>query len=522
MNIRIMKIISILLDSNKYITVSSIAKTLNVSNKTIRNDLNGMGRLLSDNNLKLIRKPGVGIRIEGTEKAKLKMISNIKSYKQVSTQYTSFDRQLYILSELLTSDKNITTSTLQNELFISRPSVYNDLEKVKQWLLERDICLICDNKKRITIEAGEKRIRKAIFDLFFLSKEYDKTVDMIGIINNFNNANYASVNYFSYSQKEDVLGVDYKKVNKIVLKLQRKLNIKFTLNDLIRLTIKYCIAISRMMKGKYVVMKESTLYELKKLSEFDKMFEIAEEIGKEFDITVSTEEVGYLFGITIVSRTHFDDGNWNINEKMLAINRIIAQEIILLTKQRYYISDEKDFYNGIFHHLKSVTNKIKYGLDFENDFVEDIRKNYPDEFEIAFKSRSIFEEYYNYEIPIEEVGYIALHIAAAIERSKKPISAYIVYSSSYSEIKLMVEIIKNNFSQVSIKKVIPMSMINDVNFEDTDLIITTQKLDEELDSKTVLLPTALVYEDIHNLGKIVKQIYEKQNNAKLKKYRNMR
>ncbi len=203
---------------------------------------------------------------------------------------------------------------------------------------------------------------------------------------------------------------------------------------------------------------------------------------------------------------------------MLVINKIVTKEIIELTKASYHITDEETFYNGLIHHLKSVTNKIKYGLDFDNIRVDEIRKNYSEPFEIALKSKSIFEEYYSYEIPIEEVGYIALHIAAAIERSKRPLTTYVIYHSSYSEIKLMIEILKNNFNQLMVKRVLPISMIDEINHDEVDLIITTQRLEEELEGNTVVLPTVLVYDDMQKFAKILKGIYEEQNKKKLEKY----
>lgn len=58
-------------------------------------------------------------------------------------------------------------------------------------------------------------------------------------------------------------------------------------------------------------------------------------------------------------------------------------------------------------------------MDFHNESVEEVKRNHQDAFAIALRTKSIFEEFYNHDIPIEEVTYIALHIAAAIERSKK-------------------------------------------------------------------------------------------------------
>ena len=65
MNKRIMKIVDVLLKQDSYITIDKISEELAVSNKTIRNDLQIVDQYLEENNLKLIKKTGVGIRIYG-------------------------------------------------------------------------------------------------------------------------------------------------------------------------------------------------------------------------------------------------------------------------------------------------------------------------------------------------------------------------------------------------------------------------------------------------------------------------
>lgn len=71
MNKRIMKIVDVLLKQDSYITIDKISEELAVSNKTIRNDLQIVDQYLEENNLKLIKKTGVGIRIDGKVRDKL-------------------------------------------------------------------------------------------------------------------------------------------------------------------------------------------------------------------------------------------------------------------------------------------------------------------------------------------------------------------------------------------------------------------------------------------------------------------
>ena len=64
-NNRFLDVIKILLEHDDYITINAISKRLQVSNKTIRNDLKQVEEWLKENDLTLVKKTGVGVTILG-------------------------------------------------------------------------------------------------------------------------------------------------------------------------------------------------------------------------------------------------------------------------------------------------------------------------------------------------------------------------------------------------------------------------------------------------------------------------
>lgn len=79
MNKRILEIVDILLKQDSYITIDTISEILNVSNKTVRNDLRIVEEYVKENQLELIKKTGVGICIQGKTDDKLRVLESIKS-----------------------------------------------------------------------------------------------------------------------------------------------------------------------------------------------------------------------------------------------------------------------------------------------------------------------------------------------------------------------------------------------------------------------------------------------------------
>ena len=70
-NNRFLDVIKILLEHDDYITINAISKRLQISNKTIRNDLKQVEEWLKENDLTLVKKTGVGVTILGKQDAKV-------------------------------------------------------------------------------------------------------------------------------------------------------------------------------------------------------------------------------------------------------------------------------------------------------------------------------------------------------------------------------------------------------------------------------------------------------------------
>lgn len=510
MKLRIMEIIQLLLEQDSTVTINEIADALSVSNKTVRNDFKKVIDILDKKHLKLIKKAGVGVFIEGTTKAKLAMLAESKSYKVSQEKLNSRDRQSYILFQLLSQNKTITIGDLEEELFISRPSVYKDMDKVKDWLEVRNIQLIFEPRIGYHIESGEKRIRKSLFDLFLRCSKQDRLINLF-------KSKYEQIDFYTYDQKYDLYDVDENIISKAIKKYESESGSHFTSDGLSRLTIKYAIALSRIQSGHQAAMRASTVEELRNHRFYNIFDKTIRDLLQDLSIKIKDEEISYLFGTTLGTGTHYEENKSTVNADVMTINRIIANEIVSSTKKYFRIDHEEAFFNGLFHHLKTVMNKMKYSLDFHNTHLDEIKKDYPEAYRIAVNAMRVFEELYNREVPEEEAGYIALHIASAIERSKKPLSVCVIYNHSYSEIKLMLEFLHNRYRQLDIQMVYPLSLFKEALLDKYDLIITTSEIKDVRNERLVVLPGILIHKDMRQFEILLNDIYEKHNQNLLKK-----
>src|SRR5699024_1993752 len=96
---------------------------------------------------------------------------------------------------------------------------------------------------------------------------------------------------------------------------------------------------------------------------------------------------------------------------MLALDKI-EEELNLDIKH------DQELKMGLGLHLKPAINRNKYGMKFRNPMLADIKKNYPLAFEDGVIAGLSIESKIGIEINENEIGYLALHIGAAIERRK--------------------------------------------------------------------------------------------------------
>ena len=95
----------------------------------------------------------------------------------------------------------------------------------------------------------------------------------------------------------------------------------------------------------------------------------------------------------------------------------IASEIISLTKEKFG-KVEHDILLPLADHLYFAIKRIKENNMPSNPFYMDIQLVFPDEYDVALKSRDVIKKYTGENINADEVGFITLHIHSAVSINK--------------------------------------------------------------------------------------------------------
>jgi transcriptional antiterminator len=517
------QIINILLNSKEPVTADYIAEEIGVSNKTIRNDLKEIDEQIKDMDISIIRKPGIGISLVGSESVKIQLLNQLDGETYVIEPYSPEDRVNYILKRLFMSNTSTTIKELADELYVSRVTVHKDLEEVEDWLGQYNLKLIKKTNYGIEVYGKEDDQRSAVASLIVVDRESDELKEML-----YNDccASCGRIDYKTEAKLKELINIDYKQLQRIVTKAESKLKFRFSDEAYISLVIHIAISIKRLKSKKNICLSKEVLKSLKEKDEYKIAEEMASDIEEAFKVKLPESEIGYILLHIIGAKMqqNITDGTslnlaYEDYEKDDELSVTMSKEIISIAQRALgmNLSNDTSLLNGLILHLRPTINRLKYGLSLRNPILDQIKENYPEIYGVAWMTSIVFEKYIGVKITDEEIGYIALHLGAAVERYQKPFKAIVVCTSGIGTSQLLAAKLDKYFRQIEIKGVVSVTSLKEIETSDIDIIISTIPI--ESDNKPVVNISPLLNQnDIKKLDSFLNDFKKQEENKKNSKY----
>lgn len=505
MKARLINLMKILVESHDILTIKELTKKLEVSNKTVRNDLIVCEPYLKDLNVTLVKKSGVGIFIEADDETRLEALNKIKRQTVGLMGYGSLQRQLFIMKKLLLSKTRISFSWLEMNLYVSRPSIYKDINAVEKWLLERDIELSKDKYGRYILVSGEKRIRKAIFDW----RSY--------CVKSLNQADLAEMIHDTYLGRK----YEQERSTQIVRKIEEVFRIKFVPEDFKGMTTKMTIITERMYDGHYVTLKKETLKKLSQLSLFKDIDKISQYIKRNYHIHLTEAEKCYLLGLVVSLNIYQGAIDWNVDESCLKMIQGITNAIVdIIKKELFVLHDDHDqIYQRVISHVQTLVNQIHYGLYSFHTIADVVDSNYTTLCNIVETFSTIFKENLDYEMTVSDRSDWIIFLAELVEESKVPLNSVYIYGHKYDDAILVMSTLKNNFCQIVLTRAIPFDAYTEEDLSKYDIIFIDESYEDIRSShpSVLVLPPLLSFTDKVTIFDRICRLYEEKNFNLIKK-----
>ncbi|AIF50952.1 transcription antiterminator [Pelosinus sp. UFO1] len=508
---RILAIIRILLNRNQAITVDEIAGMLTVSNKTIRNDLSKVEDHIKNTGLLLVKKTGSGILLQGSEEQKVSLSSKIENSRGADQPFSPKARKYSILKRLLMADNQIRMQDLADELYVSKVTIHKDLVDVEEWLNGFELNLLSKTNYGIEVIGEEENWRKAVVSLIAYHREQDELKEMLY-------EHYGGrIDYKTLRKLKELINIDFRQLERILTQAEEKLAFHFSDEAYVSLVIHVAIAIKRLEHKKDICLANRTLLHLQSKDEYQVAKDIGESIEASFQVTLPEPEIGYILLHILgakMQQNPIEEVHLKLDEdNNLAL--VIAREIITIAQGVLNVdfTNDKQLLTGLLLHLRPTINRLKYGLTLKNPILHEIKENYPEVYGAAWMTSIVFEKYVGCRVNEEEIGYIALHIGAAMERSKKTFKALVVCTSGIGTSQLLAARLGRCFRDIEIKNILSVADIQEDITHDVDFIISTVPLSRGTVNRPVIhISPLLVQKDIRKLETFINEFNTREIN----------
>lgn len=509
MNKRQCDLLKKLIIQKKYMPMKYFSDILNISRKTVSNDIDEIEKIINPIGAKIDRKQGIGIRIYYTP-SQLDELNNVLNNIKVSNKDNDLEyRRIQILLNLLIPTSEYTTiQKLSDEHMVSRTSINNDLDEIQKIL---DIYNLSLSKtlKGTRIVGSEINIRKALVSIV---QEYGKT-----------NPDYI-VEYQNIRHKE--LNID--EINTILNKeyvfffeellneLENKLKLVIYEPYYTNLLTHLVIMTNRIINGNYIDdildLNESVLVVDEEL--YSSAVYLIKEIEKKFNIEIDKQEIVYIYKHLIsigLSHDNKDDNNEkNIKEFDLPpahFTEYLIDIVSQMSNTNYRL--RPNLYDRLLLHIKPMLNRIKYNIQIKNPLLNDFLREFEEEFFIMKIACFLACNKFGInKINDHEVSYILSYFISENEKivEAMKIKILVICHSGYGTSQLLAARLEKAFNNIEVVNIVASKSVDSIDLDKIDLIVSTVNLDIE---QPYLIVSAFLNEiDKENIRNYIEMILE--------------
>lgn len=475
-----------LIKAKEPVSAEWIAKELGVSDRTIRTEIKELQSQCSSLGIMIesVRSKGYLLKVTDYEVFDKEFTPNTSDVKD-ETQSDFSDqanRVLYILKRFLLEKEPIKLESLEEDLFVSKPKIQNDLKIVREILESYDLKLVSRPHYGTQAE-GNEYMKRLCFSNYILSRNSNLNIDSN-----------------SFQLLNEKL---FEKIKETIIKKVNEYKIEISDIALENLATHITIGCKRIEEG-FVI--EYLEHELTGKYPFERI--VANEIVKEVEGFTGLEfpksEIDYiivhLLGTKLIHKNTLDEFG-KFDELGTIIHCMLER---LKTELNWDFNDDSEFIQALSLHIRPAMNRLRYNMNIRNPLLDEIKRKYPSAFEGAAIASRCIEEYLEIEVGEHEIAFIALHIGVALERmktrQKKTKRVIVVCASGVGSAKLLYYRLQNEFKdEIDIVATTNYYQLKEYDLSAIDFIISTIPIKEDIGLPVKVVNTFLGEGDIENI-----------------------
>jgi transcriptional antiterminator len=478
-------------------SVEEIAIALRLTTRVVRYNLPSIETYLRSGGLKVVRRRGVGIWLEGDDARRSALRSSLDGVAGPQVLNVD-DRKLRALAALLDrAPEPLHLADLEVELATSRPTVRRDVRAAEGWLEEHHLHLRHLAGVGLVVRGTEIDVRKGFLALVLEAVPPDVLLNEAS-----GDPATGMVDDRSAETARFMAGLDLATYRTILLEQLPELDENEPIT--IVATLYLAIVARRIQAGRQAAFQSGQLRSLIDHPLADAAARIATAMEKATHLVVGEPDIAAI--------TEFLLGFAEVDGKAASADDVDTEPIdrlVAAAAKRLHpsLADDDQLRKSLAEHLRRLRVRLRYGLPVSNPLMQEVRERYPDVYQVAAEIVAEVAPLGEATVPDDEIGFLTMYLAGSLERNRlRPkIRVTVVCPAGMATAWILVSRLLAVFPQVEVIRVVSKTAYergpDDVA---TDVVVSTIPVGDDPDRLPSVVVSPLLRErDIRRLSRLL-------------------
>lgn len=477
------------------LNIRDLSEQISVSNRTVSREIVVINKFLLDKSV-TIKEINSNISIKGS-------IEDIKSLQQflvgIPMQWLLSQDQklLLIIAQLLVSEEPYKSAYFSYQFNVVEGTITLYMDKIEQWLNIRSLELERRRGYGIMISGSEWVKRNSFIELLYEYKSIDELLAFV-----YGSKNDLAINsFFKIIFDEELI-----KISKGILELLKDEIINMDDMAYFNSFIYILLSLKKTRVGSTIKLPAYLVQDILLSEEFSFTEKIKVYLS-ELGINISEDELAYI-AIQLMGNKYIYNSNRKFEELGVPLEELSAEVVYEVGKSlNINIECDEQLILGLTQHFNPALYRINMGIQVKNPLINEIKDYYGDLFKaVNYACKLVFSKY-NITMPQDEIGYITMHIGAAIERTNayyNKLSALVICSNGIATARILSNKIKQSIPKIGS---ITISSFKDwdESYNNYDIILSTTKINKKTGYENIIMVSPFLQnEDIEKINNFIK------------------
>ena len=460
------------------VTAAVISEELGLSRRSVQRELPTAEQWLTGRGFHLIRKPGSGLMLDETPERRRDLLALLGESTGRRAADDRVQRQKLLQRELLAASEPVKAYYLTEKLGVSEGTLSGDLDQVARWLERYQLHLVRRPGLGIFVEGSEAAKRQAISAV--VCEQFGEQ-QLVGMLRGDNPAGGLPI------RSQFLGGVDAdvtEHVEEVLEDCEEQLGIRFSDSGFLSLFVHISLAVQRLRAGETIHIEPEKLQKLRILPEYAVAERMTDHLRSVLHMNIPADEAGFIAMHLTGARI------WPGSPRDLTQTRAInVRQTVLVMMETVGRALEVDFrgdeglLDDLCSHIQPMIGRLRAGIPIENPQLDSLMTDYPEVYHACEQGADVLCELLGItQFPPSEIGFLAMHFGAALERKRnqlRRIAVVIVCPTGIGTSRLLAAGLQREYPNLDVRGVMSAFHLDPdkLRAEGVELIVSTVELD---------------------------------------------